>query len=139
MAVRDKVFDQIERDCDAPMISCNWTVAEEERLLGRGGKTGRKDWFRKLPDIVRARRSKQSTDSDMHEACDIAIYFLKYYLGSGCNPLAYEDREVWSHNVLHDMARWQRHRSGKEQINSLAQAMLRDAMHLCHRSEERGL
>ena len=136
---RDREWDLQERQMEAPMISVDWAVTDEELVEGRGDRFGRVDWFRKVADIVRRRRSKTPTDAfDLYKACEIAGYFLKYYQGSGRDPLTFVGRDgQWSHTILNDMAEWQESRSGK--IDPLAQAILRESLHEVERTERRGL
>ena len=133
---RDSNFDEIERALDAPMISVKWDASTEEE---RRNATfcGFADHWRKMPDVVRARRSRNATDSELHASCEKVLYFLKYYAGESANPRFFAERETWSHNVLSDFAEYQRHRVGS--VDTLAQAVLRDAMHELERTERRGL
>jgi len=134
---RDENWDEHERLLEAPMVTVNW-AADGDDIRG-ATRCGMVDWWRKMPDVVKRRRSKEFSTSGMHHACEIVLYFLKYYAGKTSQPQFFHARETWSHNVLHDMAEWQRERTGREDINTLAQAVLRDAMHELERTERRGL
>ena len=134
---RDENWDEHERLLEAPMVTVNWAAqGEEERDATHCGMV---DWWRKMPDLVRRRRSKEFSTSEMHNACEICLYFLRYYAGRTAYPGLFMERETWSHNVLSDLAEWQRSRTGTESINTLAQAVMRDAMHELERTERRGL
>ena len=133
----DRNFEEIEASLEAPMISVNWAAQGEDTRDATD--RGFVDWWRKMPDVIRRRRSKEFSTSEMHEACEICLYFLKYYAGKSSRPEFFHQRTTWSHNVLSDLAEWQRIRTGSEEINTLAQAVMRDAMHELERTERRGM
>lgn len=133
----DENWEMIESTLEAPMITVNWAAQGDD--VRDATRCGMVDWWRKMPDVVRRRRSKEFSTSEMHHACDICLYFLKYYAGKSAHPRFFAERETWSHNVLSDFAEWQRSKTGTEEINTLAQAVMRDAMHELERTERRGL
>jgi len=134
---RDRQFDLIESACDAPMIDVNW-AAQTDDEWHEATRVGLVDWFRKMPDVVRRRRSSHPVGSEMSNACDKVLFFAKYYAGDRADPRFFEMRETWTHNILGDFAEWQRRKTGRE-CDALAQAVLRDALHELERTERRGL
>jgi hypothetical protein len=134
---KDKVRQQIERTVNAPMISCDWganTIPDgwEPSPTPSGlllpdsvTKNGLIDEWRKVKDVIRARRSKSSTDSEMHEACEKALALVAFITKAGeCGAITGNWRP--SHEILRDVAEECERRTGR--IDPLVQAVIREAM-----------
>jgi hypothetical protein len=134
---KDPVRQHIERTCNAPVISYDWGantlpddwVPDPSRsgllIPPSATKSGMIEEWAKVKDMIRRRRSKSSTDSEVHAACEKALGLVAFITKAGeCGAITGNWRP--SHEILRDVADECERRTGK--IDPLVQAVIREAM-----------
>lgn len=137
MSLKDRTRETIERTCDNPVISACLSEEPTEILLGKDDGFGRMDWFRKVPDLVRKRRSGAPVNSIVYMSAELVLVWFKRYTVQSVDRQLFVDRQQFMHTILDDLATWtEKH---FDRINPLAQAILRESMDSLFRTERLGL
>jgi len=130
---KDSNREWIDRNVSVPVITHDWGASFDEIVRGNATSANLIPEWRKVQEYVRKRRGKQPTGSIMWKACEEVLGLIRMLNQQGPSLFRYGEEWMPTHTILERVATTVERKRGK--IDSLVQAVLRDAMLAAYDSE----